>query len=198
MGNSRSLSLNVVVVELSKENDKIMLHKTFFYKDDTGKRVPYKNKPSIKQKWSEDGSTSISPTENQQPADTENISALDSSSRGKGSEISQTEQEKTEKSAEGTENEGKTKGGVAKVKPLNLSKFAGKDTMKPALEGVFHDPEEKCAVASNSKILVWDKRQYDESHKGEIIESKSGKPINRQARWRRQEFQDRDGGFQGY
>ena len=34
-------------------------------------------KTSIKDKWSEDGSTSISPIENQQPADTDNISALD-------------------------------------------------------------------------------------------------------------------------
>lgn len=31
----------------------------------------------MKDKWSEDGCTSISPTGNQQPADTDNISALD-------------------------------------------------------------------------------------------------------------------------
>ena len=74
-----------VVVELSKENDKIMLHKTFFYKDAAGKRIPFKNKPSIKEKWSVDGSTTISPAvSRQQPADTENISALDQSSEGKG------------------------------------------------------------------------------------------------------------------
>ncbi|MBR0263566.1 MAG: zeta toxin family protein, partial [Prevotella sp.] len=73
-----------VVVELSKENDKIMLHKTFFYKDAKGKRVPFKNKPSIKEKWSVDGSTTISPVESQQPADTENISALGQSSEDKG------------------------------------------------------------------------------------------------------------------
>ena len=41
------------------------------------------NKPSVKEKWSEDGSTSISPVGNQQPADTENISALDHSSDSK-------------------------------------------------------------------------------------------------------------------
>lgn len=74
-----------VVAELSKENDKIVLHKTFFYRDSDGKRVPYKNKPSILKKWSEDGSTSISPVDAlQQPADTENISALDQLSDGKG------------------------------------------------------------------------------------------------------------------
>ena len=68
-----------VVAELSKENDKIVLHKTFFYRDAAGKRVPYKNKPSILERWSVDGSTTISPAEVQQPADTENISALDQS-----------------------------------------------------------------------------------------------------------------------
>lgn len=51
-----------------------------------GKRVPYKNKPSILKKWSEDGSTSISPAKSKQPADTENISALDHSSAGKVTE----------------------------------------------------------------------------------------------------------------
>ena len=75
-----------VVAELSKEYDKIVLHKTFFYRDAAGKRVPYKNKPSILKKWSEDGSTSISPAKSKQPADTENISALDHSSAGKVTE----------------------------------------------------------------------------------------------------------------
>ena len=51
-----------------------------------GKRVPYKNKPSILKKWSEDGSTSISPAKSKQPADTEDISALDHSSAGKVTE----------------------------------------------------------------------------------------------------------------
>ena len=82
-----------VVVELSKENDKIMLHKTFFYKDSAGKRTPFKNKPSIKEKWSVDGSTTISPIENQQPADTENISALDQSSASKGTKNFETSKE---------------------------------------------------------------------------------------------------------
>ena len=106
-----------VVVELSKENDKIMLHKTFFYKDSAGKRIPFKNKPSIKEKWSVDGSTTISPVEEQQPAGTENISALDHFSgdntvqtaasqphggiadfEGKGSEFVSNGQEKSGKS----------------------------------------------------------------------------------------------------
>ena len=78
-----------VVVELSKENDKIMLHKTFFYKDASGKRIPFKNKPSILEKWSADGSTTISPVANGQPADTENISALDHASDGKDNAISE-------------------------------------------------------------------------------------------------------------
>ena len=89
-----------VVVELSKENDKIVLHKTFFYRDGAGKRVPYKNKPSILEKWSEDGSTSISPADAQQPADTDNISALDQSSDGKGKDISDSVQENGDKSSE--------------------------------------------------------------------------------------------------
>lgn len=133
----------------------------------------------------EDGQLLILPSEKSEEVGALSDPTPSSSSRDKGSDNSQTEQEKPEKSAGSAEKEGKTKGGVAKVKPLNLSKFAGKDTIKPALEGVFHDPEEKCAVASNSKILVWDKHQYDESHKGEIIEPKSGKPINHQARRRR-------------
>lgn len=52
-------------------------------KNSEGKRIPYKNKPSIKGKWSEDGSTSISPADNQHLADTENFSALDHISIGK-------------------------------------------------------------------------------------------------------------------
>lgn len=87
-----------VVVELSKKNNKIILHKTFFYRDATGKRVPYKNKPSILEKWSVDGGTTISPA-NQQPADTENISALDLSSLDKGSEKSPAGQGKSRKVA---------------------------------------------------------------------------------------------------
>lgn len=90
-----------VVAELSKENDKIVLHKTFFYRDVAGRRVPYKNKPSILKRWSVDGSTTISPAEVQQPADTENISALDQSiSDGKESENPSTNQAKGEKVAE--------------------------------------------------------------------------------------------------
>ena len=50
-----------------------------------------------KERWSVDGSTTISPVETQQPADTGNISALDQSYEGKGTEISGTEQEKEEK-----------------------------------------------------------------------------------------------------
>ena len=41
--------------------------------------MPFRNNPSILEKWSVDGSTTISPAK-QQPADTENISALDQSS----------------------------------------------------------------------------------------------------------------------
>ena len=77
-----------VVAELSKENNKIVLHKTFFYRDAAGKRVPYRNKPSILERWSEDGSTPISPADAQQPADTDNISALDQSSDGKDNKFS--------------------------------------------------------------------------------------------------------------
>lgn len=69
--------------------------------DGKDKRVPYKNKPSILERWSVDGSTTISPAEVQQPADTENISALDQSiSDGKESENPSTNQAKGEKVAE--------------------------------------------------------------------------------------------------
>ncbi|MBO4870924.1 MAG: hypothetical protein J5565_02940 [Muribaculaceae bacterium] len=87
-----------VVAELSKENNKIVLHKTFFYQHRNGKHIPYKNKPSIIKKWSEDGSTSISPAENQQPAETENLSTLDHLSDGKVSAENRNVQENGEKS----------------------------------------------------------------------------------------------------
>ncbi|MDY5258814.1 MAG: hypothetical protein SPH30_07205 [Prevotella sp.] len=83
-----------VVVELSKEDGKIVLHKSFFYRDKTGKRIPYKNKPSIFEKWSGDGSTTISPAK-KQPADTDNISALDHGAKlGNSSESSDKKSEK--------------------------------------------------------------------------------------------------------
>ena len=83
-----------VVVELSKEDGKILLHKSFFYRDKTGKRIPYKNKPSIFEKWSVDGSTTISPAE-KQPADTDNISVLDHGAKlGNSSESSDKKSEK--------------------------------------------------------------------------------------------------------
>ena len=86
-----------VVAELSKEDNKIILHKTFFYRD--GQRTPYKNKPSIFEKWSGDGSAPISPAINQQPADTESISALDTSSEGKDTNISKTSNNQEVKSS---------------------------------------------------------------------------------------------------
>ena len=123
-----------VVVELSKENDKIVLHKTFFYRDGAGKRVPYKkNKPSVLKKWSEDGSTSISPADAQQPADTDNISALDQSSDGKGKDISDSVQENGDKSSE---NEGE--------KPLSAQ-------IEDASADVNTDPTEAQKEAGNYK-----------------------------------------------
>ena len=59
-----------------------------------------KNKPSVKEKWSEDGSTSISPVENQQPADTENISALGHSSEIKDNTNNSNSQENSEKTSD--------------------------------------------------------------------------------------------------
>ena len=84
-----------VVAELSEDKGKIMLHKTFFYKDSEGKRIPYKNKRSLLEKWSVDGSTTIIPTVKQQPADTENISALDHST-GKDKSINSNSQDGVE------------------------------------------------------------------------------------------------------
>ena len=65
-----------VVTELTEKDGKIMLHKTFFYKDSQGKRVPYKNKPSLLRKSPVDGSTTISPTEETVAGRHRNISAL--------------------------------------------------------------------------------------------------------------------------
>ena len=67
-----------VVIELSKENDKIVLHKTFFYKDGKGKRLPFENKRSLLNELSVDGSTTINPT-NDSSRQTPNISTLDNS-----------------------------------------------------------------------------------------------------------------------
>ncbi len=39
-----------VVVQFSKENNGIILYKTFFYRDSTGKRIPYEKKKSIMEK----------------------------------------------------------------------------------------------------------------------------------------------------
>ncbi len=80
-----------------KVSDKGTLHKTFFYKDSQGKSIPYKNKPNILEKRSVDGSTTISPAEEQQPADTENISALDQSSNGKVTNNSEKSYDKSKK-----------------------------------------------------------------------------------------------------
>ena len=88
-----------VVVELSKENDKIILHKTFSIEIREVKESLYKNKPSILKKWSVDGSTTISPVGKQQPADIENISALDHS-KGKGTTESSNEQGNGEKTTQ--------------------------------------------------------------------------------------------------
>ena len=72
-----------VVAEVSKKEDKLLLHKTFFYKDSKGTRVPYKNKPSIKNELPVDGSTTISPIKSNS-RQTPNISALgDSTDKGK-------------------------------------------------------------------------------------------------------------------
>lgn len=67
-----------VVTELSEKDGRIMLHKTFFYKDAQGKRTPYRNKPSVLKKTSVDGSTTISPAETAAGRHRK-ISALDAS-----------------------------------------------------------------------------------------------------------------------
>lgn len=65
-----------VVAEVSEQNGKVLLHKTFFYRDSNSNRVPYKNKPSLLRKTSVDGSTTISPTVSSS-RQTPNLSALD-------------------------------------------------------------------------------------------------------------------------
>ena len=62
-----------------------------------------KTKQEKLKKWSEDGSTSISPAEYQQPADTDNISALDqTSSNTKDTTNLQNTNESEEKIADST------------------------------------------------------------------------------------------------
>lgn len=96
-----------VVAEISEENGKVLLHKTFFYKDSNSNRIPYKNKPSLLKESPADGSTTISPEDNnQQPADTENISALDASSASEDRNSVSNSQENTQKSGEIADNEG--------------------------------------------------------------------------------------------
>lgn len=85
-----------VIVEFSIK-DSIILYKTFFYRDVRGKRLPYKGKKSIMEKWPVDGSTTISPIDLQQPADTENFSALDHFSSNKSSDNKREAQKKTKK-----------------------------------------------------------------------------------------------------
>lgn len=86
-----------VVVQFSTENNGIILYKTFFYRDSKGNRLPYSKKKSIMEKRSVDGSTTISPVDEQQPADTENISALDHFSSNKSSDNKRDKQKKTMK-----------------------------------------------------------------------------------------------------
>jgi hypothetical protein len=74
--------------------DSIILYKTFFYRDVRGKRLPYKGKKSIMEKWPVDGSATISPIDLQQPADTENFSALDHFSSNKSSDNKREAQKK--------------------------------------------------------------------------------------------------------
>lgn len=71
-----------VVTELSESNGRIFLHKTFFYKDSQGKRVPYRNKESLLKKAPVDGSTTISPAMDAAGRHRE-ISALDATSENK-------------------------------------------------------------------------------------------------------------------
>ncbi len=66
-----------------------------------GTDAPQTSMSNLKE-WSEDGSTSISPAEKQQPADTGNISALDTSSGSKVNDNQPTLQGKEEKSEEGS------------------------------------------------------------------------------------------------
>ena len=97
-----------VVTELSEKDGKIMLHKTFFYKDVNGKRVPYKNKPSLFDKTSVDGSTTISPAEKTTAGRHRNISALDvSADKGTDKSVTQegTQEEISEKAQNATQSE---------------------------------------------------------------------------------------------
>jgi hypothetical protein len=86
-----------------------------------GVTAPAGNSPQTSDgdKWSVDGSTTISPANEKQPADTENISALDQSSEGKGTNNSANNQEKAEVSSPENENTGKVQSEVGKAAEPN-------------------------------------------------------------------------------
>lgn len=55
------------------------------------------------------------------------------------------------------DNEPKKKGA------FNIWDYTSDDPIRPVVQGVYHDPEKKCAVATNCHILVADSDLYDES-----------------------------------
>lgn len=122
-----------VVTELSEKDGKIMLHKTFFYKDVNGKRVPYKNKPSLFDKTSVDGSTTISPAEKTTAGRHRNISALDvSADKGTDKSVTQegTQEEISEKAQNATQSE---------QNELEKAEKKRIDALVPAIEDVADD-----------------------------------------------------------
>ncbi|GEM_PF-3099288 len=80
------------------------------------------------------------------------------------------------KSEEVSENDkGKGKKNERKAEPMDIGKFvskavewAGDTPLITTRLGVYHDPS-GFAVATDGYILVYDKRQYDESRKGQIV-----------------------------
>lgn len=48
-------------------------------------------------------------------------------------------------------------------------KFVSKDNAKPELKGVYMDPEEKVAVATNANVMLVSHELYDESKAGMIV-----------------------------
>lgn len=70
---------------------------------------------------------------------------------------------------------------------INLYKFVSKDDLRPLMCGVYHDADEKCAVASNSIILIMSRNDFDPSKAGKVI-GKKGDEISQERqnypRWR--------------
>ena len=59
-----------------------------------------------------------------------------------------------------------------KRKPKMSDFVAGKDARTPVLQGIYHDPAQKMAIATDAKLLVMSRKGYDASLAGKIMGAK--------------------------